>query len=187
MNSNFRLALGGALLAAGAVLPLSAVFVFETDWPPILKSALTGILLLGPELAAIPAAAIMGRENFARIVAGLKRCIRSIKPAGNIGPVRHAIGIALFLLPALPAYVMAYLPSWMPDNSPARLWVNLLADAAFLASLFILGGDFWDKLRSLFIRRAARGLRPCRCQFESRIIDDYVKSPPRGREYAAVG
>jgi hypothetical protein len=42
----------------------------------------------------------------------------------------------------------------MPDNSPARLWVNLLADAAFLASLFILGGDFWDKLRSLFVRQA---------------------------------
>jgi hypothetical protein len=91
MNSNFRLALGGALLAAGAVLPLSAVFVFETDWPPILKSALTGILLLGPELAAIPAAAIMGRENFARIVAGLKRCIPQYQTCRKYRtcPTRH--------------------------------------------------------------------------------------------------
>jgi hypothetical protein len=42
----------------------------------------------------------------------------------------------------------------MPDNSAERLWVNLCADAAFLASLFLLGGDFWDKLRSLFVREA---------------------------------
>ena len=154
MSANFRLTLGVALLAVGAVLPLGAVFVFETDWPPILKSALTGILLFGPELATVPAAAIMGKENFARIIAGLKRCIRNIKPAGNIGPVRHAIGLVMFLVPVVPAYVMAYLPSWMPDNSPTRLWVNLCADAAFVASLFVLGGDFWDKLRSLFVREA---------------------------------
>jgi len=24
----------------------------------------------------------------------------------------------------------------------------------FLTSLFVLGGDFWDKLRALFVRRA---------------------------------
>ena len=154
MSANFRLALGVALLAIGAVLPFGAVFVFETDWPPILKSALTGILLFGPELATIPAAAIMGKENFARIVAGLKRCIRNIKPAGDIGPVRHAIGLVLFLVPVLPAYVMAYLPSRMPDNSAERLWVNLCADAGFVTSLFVLGGDFWDKLKSLFVREA---------------------------------
>jgi hypothetical protein len=45
MSANFRLALGVALLAIGAVLPFGAVFVFATDWPPILKSAITGILL----------------------------------------------------------------------------------------------------------------------------------------------
>ena len=54
---------------------------------------------------------------------------------------------------------MAYVPQWLADSSPQRLYVNLGADFLFLASLFVLGGDFWDKLRALFIYDA-------RAQFE---------------------
>jgi len=163
MSANFRPALGVALLAVGAVLPLGAVFVFETDWPPVLKSALTGALLFGPELATIPAAAIMGKENFARIVAGLKRSIRSIKPAGNIGPVRHAIGLVLFLVPILPAYVMAYLPSWMPDDSAERLWVNL-----FPCEPVRVGRGFLGQTEITLRKRGPRNLpRPPRRPFDA--------------------
>jgi hypothetical protein len=49
---------------------------------------------------------------------------------------------------------MAYAPWWLPDSSPERLYVNLGADAMFLVSLFVLGGDFWDKLRAIFVREA---------------------------------
>lgn len=52
---------------------------------------------------------------------------------------------------AIPTYVMAYAPQWLPDHSPQRLYVNLTADFIFLTSLFVLGGDFWDKLRALFV------------------------------------
>jgi hypothetical protein len=30
----------------------------------------------------------------------------------------------------------------------------LLGDAMMLVSLFVLGGEFWDKLRALFVHRA---------------------------------
>ena len=68
--------------------------------------------------------------------------------------MRHVIGLVLFILPVVPTYLMAYLPKWLPEDSSGRLWVNLCADGMFLASLFVLGGDFWDKLRSLFVREA---------------------------------
>jgi hypothetical protein len=154
MSRTVRLALGLALLGIGAVLPLGAVFVLETDWPTMVKSALAGVSFFGFEILAIPAVALMGKENFDRITVAAKRWIGSLKPAGDIGPTRHIVGLALFLAPLVPTYIMAYLPNWLPDNAPERLWVNILADAVFLISLFVLGGDFWDKLRALFVRQA---------------------------------
>jgi hypothetical protein len=48
-----------------------------------------------------------------------------------------------------------YVSRWVPaDIMDGRLVVGLLGDTVFLASLFVLGGDFWDKLRALFIPRA---------------------------------
>ena len=70
----------------------------------------------------------------------------------------------MFLLPLIPTYMMAYVPQWLPDSSPQRLYVNLAADFLFLASLFVLGGDFWDKLRALFVYDA-------RAQFEPRLTE----------------
>jgi hypothetical protein len=38
---------------------------------------------------------------------------------------------------------------------------NIVGDLIFIGSFFVLGGDFWDKLRSLFVRTAkARFLQP---------------------------
>lgn len=55
---------------------------------------------------------------------------------------------------------MAYVPQWLPDHSSPRLYANLAADFLFLASLFVLGGDFWDKLRALFVYDARAQFEP---------------------------
>jgi hypothetical protein len=141
-------------MVIGLVLPLAVYPVSQTSWPAALKTALSGVLVFGFEIMAIPAAAIMGKENFDRIMAKAKGLMGSMKPSGNVGKVRHATGLVLFVLPILPTYIMAYMPKYLPEASPDRLWVNLCADAMFLVSLFVLGGDFWDKLRSLFVREA---------------------------------
>jgi hypothetical protein len=39
----------------------------------------------------------------------------------------------------------------IPGYSEARITMNLMADFLFLVTLFVLGGDFWDKLRALFL------------------------------------
>ena len=113
-----------------------------------------GVFFLGFEIMAIPAVAIMGKENFQRIIAMARGQFSKLKPSGEVGRVRHAIGILLFVLPILPTYVTAYAPEWLPDAASQRLSINLCADGMFLVSLFVLGGDFWDKLRALFVREA---------------------------------
>ncbi|MFZ2446703.1 MAG: hypothetical protein WAW37_10125 [Syntrophobacteraceae bacterium] len=154
MSANVRFVLGVVLLVIGLVLPLGVYPVARSDWPAAVKTAVGGTLFFGFEIMAIPAVAVMGKENFERITAKVKGRLGMLKPAGEVGKVRHAVGLALFLLPVVPTYIMAYIPKWLPDSSPERFWVNLSADAIFLASLFVLGGDFWDKLRSLFVREA---------------------------------
>ena len=34
------------------------------------------------------------------------------------------------------------------------LWWHVGGDVVFFSSLFVLGGDFWDKLRALFVHGA---------------------------------
>lgn len=154
MNANSRLIIGAILLAIGAVLPFGVCLVPLTDWPVPVKGAVGGALFFGFEIMAIPAVAVMGKDNFDRIMSKLKGWLRLLKPAGEVGRARHALGLVLFILPLIPTYIMAYAPKWLPDDSPERLWVNIGADAMFLVSLFVLGGDFWDKLRALFVRDA---------------------------------
>jgi hypothetical protein len=50
--------------------------------------------------------------------------------------------------------IASYVPSWLPEDYFLRVWVNLGLDLVTLASLFVLGGDFWDKVRALFLHDA---------------------------------
>jgi len=154
MNANTRLVLGIALLVLGLVAPAGTFLVAATDWPTSIKTLVGGVLLFGLEVMAIPAAALMGKENFERIVHLVSGFAKSMKPAGNVGRMRYAIGLVMFLGPLLFAWIASYVPSWLPEDYAARVWVNLGLDGMTLASLFVLGGDFWDKLQALFLYRA---------------------------------
>jgi hypothetical protein len=154
MSARVRLQLGIVLLVLGSILPLGAVVVAKTAWPGAIKAAVGGILLFGFEIMAIPAVAIMGKENYEIIMKKVLGWLKGLRPAGNISMTRHVVGLVLFLLPILPTYIMGYAPRWLPDNSPMRLYVAVSADVMFIVSLFVLGGDFWDKLRALFVLEA---------------------------------
>jgi hypothetical protein len=39
----------------------------------------------------------------------------------------------------------------IPGYELHRFTVNLAGDMMFISSLFVLGGDFWDKITALFI------------------------------------
>lgn len=164
-RADARFKLGLAVLIVGNLL-FAVPFFIRESWPGWLK-AFAGSMLLAPEAGTLAAVAIMGKENFDRIVSAVKRWFASKKPAGNVGPVRHAVGLVLFLLPLAVTYIRGYVPEWLPDSSPWRLYANLAGDLMFLASIFLLGGDFWDKLRALFVREA-RAVFPERADKDKR-------------------
>jgi hypothetical protein len=150
MTANGRIRLGIAFAVGGNLLFFTSAWIAWMPWSASFKAALWSVLFFAPEAGTFIGIAIMGRENYDRFKAVLVRWLLKIKPAGNIGIVRHYIGLALFLLPLVPCYIQSYHPHWLPDSSPLRWQVKIAVDAGFLASLFILGGDFWDKLHALF-------------------------------------
>lgn len=160
MSTNTRLQLGIALLVLGLVMPAGTLLVAATDWPTGVKAIVSGILLFGLEILAIPAVALMGKENYDRIVNRVMSVLKKVKPAGNVGRTRYLIGLVLFVAPLLFAWIASYVPSWLPEDYTLRVWVNLGLEVILVASLFVLGGDFWDKLQALFLYDARVVLRP---------------------------
>jgi hypothetical protein len=154
MSADTRLKLGIALLVLGLVIPAGTLFVIATDWPTSVKTVVSGILLFGPEIMTAVAVALMGKENFDRIGEWGKGRLKALKPAGDVSRPRHVIGLVLLVGSVLFTWIASYVPSLMPEEYASRVAVNLGLDLIFGASLFVLGGDFWDKLRALFLHEA---------------------------------
>jgi hypothetical protein len=57
----------------------------------------------------------------------------------------------MLLLHVIYANFIFYAPELIPGYSENRITMNLIADFLFLVALFVLGGDFWDKLRALVL------------------------------------
>jgi len=161
--NNLRFYLGLVFFVVAWILPLFGVLVARLNLPLSIKAAIIGLLTVGgPELLGLLAVVCLGKENLICIKNKLLAWLRRLKPAAPVSRTRYRLGLAMFLLPLIPTYIMAYAPQWLPDHSPQRLYINLAADFIFLTSLFVLGGDFWDKLRALFVydARAEFGRRP---------------------------
>jgi hypothetical protein len=57
----------------------------------------------------------------------------------------------MFALPILFGWVTLYVSDWIPNLDENMLAYAVGGDMLLLASLFVLGGDFWDKVRALFV------------------------------------
>jgi hypothetical protein len=154
MSADTRLKFGVALLILGLVMPAGTLVVAVTEWPLAVKTVVSSILLLGFEIMLVPAVALMGKDNFERIWAAAMQFFKALKPAGDVGRTRYQWGLWMFVCPTLYAWIASYAPSWLPEDYVLRVWVNLGLDVVTLASLFVLGGDFWDKVRALFLHDA---------------------------------
>jgi hypothetical protein len=152
-----RLILGVAVWVAGVALCLLMIPVVNaSNLADALKATINGILLLGvPKLFLIVAIAIMGKPGFAYLKSLLGGHLRRFAPPATVSPMRYKIGLILLItmvvLGSLGPYV-AHDAFAFREEHPRLL--AFIGDMLLLVSLFILGGDFWDKLRALFVREA---------------------------------
>ena len=151
VEAGWRLRLGTIILVASfcspILIPLVANSNLNTEW----KTALSGLLAFGiPELGAIIAVAIMGKPGFEMIKNRVLARLKHLRPAETVSLTRHRIGLLMFCLPLLYGWLEPYVRGLFFES--ALHWsLSLTGDLIFIASFFVLGGGFWEKIRALFL------------------------------------
>jgi hypothetical protein len=113
-------------------------------------AAFSGGMLIVAEVLLIAAVAIAGKDGWKLITDTGRRFLRRFAPVHKVGRSRYRIGLVMFTLPLVLGWATPYLTAlWTLEGHHLAL-AAVIGDLVFLTSLFILGGEFWQKLQSLF-------------------------------------
>ena len=149
--AGWRFPLGVTLFVLGFAAPAAIPLVVRSGLPVGWKTAISGALAVGvPEIIMLAATAVMGKAGFAELKNRVGRFFRKYGPPDRVGRTRYRIGLVMFCLPLITAWLGPYLGNHLPGWTARPMFWHVSGDVLFVASLFVLGGDFWDKLRSLF-------------------------------------
>jgi hypothetical protein len=147
----WRLKLGFVLFPL-ALIPygLLAPIVFY-GLPLTIVATLVGTGVILQKVLFVSAIAVLGKPGFVFLK---RRLFSRIAPPNEVRPTRYRIGLVMFCLPILQGFLEPYAGQFAPGLVTNRFWVDALMDIMQVASVFVLGGNFWDKLRALFVRDA---------------------------------
>jgi len=157
----WRLKAGLGMLILSVLLPLAGVptVAFLGLSTTVSTSVTVGLLTAG-ELLGIAAVAVMGKSGYLYIRTGVLRFLKQYGPAKSVSPIRYKIGIVMFVSPVLFGWLFPYLENLLFDNVKIPLIWVIGSDIILLASFFVLGGDFWEKIRALFVQK----MQVCVCE-----------------------
>jgi len=158
-SRDWRYGIGLSLLAIAALLILLGTVAVLTGHAREDSFGSAVWLLAGPaEILCLLAAAVLGKEKYHKLARNVRHSVRrsAPHPARQGGPawrkarLRYYLGLAGCLFNGVPLTLYAYMPGLLPGGS-TRAGILVVADLVFLASLFFAGGEFWEKLRRLFV------------------------------------
>ena len=150
-----RLFVGVAIFVAGFLSPLLVPLVASSDLDAAWKATLSGALLVGvPEVGMLIAVAVLGKPGFEYLKGRLSRVFRRLAPPRIVSRRRYHLGLAMLIVPLFLGWAQPYAEEVIPGYPGQRWWLALASDVVFVAGLFVLGGEFWDKLRALFVHQA---------------------------------
>ena len=152
-RTGLRFRLGLTILIVGWLSPLLIPIVTRTSLATEWKTIISGLLAVGiPEVFTVAAIAMMGKDGYNLIKERIFSFLKKHSPPDRVSLTRYRIGLVMFFLPVLFGWLGPYGAHLIPGYEAQRFVVSLIGDVMFVASLFVLGGDFWDKIRSLFIQ-----------------------------------
>jgi hypothetical protein len=94
---------------------------------------------------------ILGRDGFVYLKQTLVQFVRrTFVPPKKVSRTRYRVGLLMIALPLFWGWLGPYLGDYIFADNKLSWIAALTGDVMFLAGLFVLGGDFWDKLRALF-------------------------------------
>lgn len=163
-NKSYRHRIGITLIVLGHLLLALAMLL------PILGLAAVGagFLFASGEAMAWLSIVFLGKEGFKEIKSKIFRTARAgfVAPVGR---VRHYIGIFLVFFNGLTAWTLLLLVllissratpelptpevwglNWSQQNDLA-IFLLVAGEATFFIGIYVLGADWWDRFRQLFI------------------------------------
>lgn len=147
--------LSAVMFGLSIVLPLVGVpIVAALELSKTMTASVAGVLLAVGELLGIAAVAVAGKSGYALIKTKIFGFLKQYGPPNKVSRLRYRIGLVMFCTPLLFGWVSIYAAAFIPGFKQNPAPYALAGDLLLLSSLFVLGGDFWDKLRGLFIHDA---------------------------------
>ncbi|CAI8962123.1 Transporter suffix domain-containing protein [Pseudomonas sp. IT-P44] len=155
-TAGWRFKLGIAIICLMLGSWLLVPIMAATDMPGSKIAALTGVLFISNKVLLIIVIAVMGKAGFQQLKSTVFGYVSKLAPATDteVGPWRHWIGVVMFCLPLISAFLEPYVDSIWPGLRPNIWQLQALGDLMLIGSFFVLGGNFWEKVRALFIRTA---------------------------------
>lgn len=151
----WRFKVGVGLFVFSIILPLAGVPIVAVIDLSTTAAASASALLLGlAELSGLAAIAVMGKSGYAYIKQKFSRFLKTYGPPQEVSRIRYMIGLVMFCIPLILGWASPYLIDLFPTLTPSTFTWAITGDILFLTSLFVLGGNFWDKLQSLFVHSA---------------------------------
>lgn len=147
-----RLVTGTIVFVTGFLMPLLVPVVARMDLSVGLKTTLSGLLLLGiPEIFMLITVAILGKDGYNFLKSKILILLKKHGPPQEVSKTRYRIGLIMFCIPLCIAWILPYIDHHLPQFKNYEIYLNVGGDILLLLSFIVLGGEFWDKIRSLFI------------------------------------
>lgn len=154
-TAHWRMSLALALWVGGFFLPLVIPLVTRLPLPVATKTALSGLLVFGlPQLLTVIAIAIVGKSGFHYLMERLFGAAKKLGPPAHVSRLRYRIGLVMLFLPLAVSLLEPYITLLVVNEHLPHWAYGAVDDTLFLTSFFVLGGEFWDKVKALFIYEA---------------------------------
>lgn len=152
ITKNWTLILGLCLLGISVIIPLAGIpllALFQLSTAATVS--VSGALLIGSEVLGVISIAVMGKDGYAFIKEHIRSSLKFVITDRPISRSRYNCGLVLFCLPLIFGWISVYLADVIPYFSDHPIRFAVTGDFMMLVSLLILGGEFWQKIRALFI------------------------------------
>jgi len=154
MKKDWKYYLGLSLFIY-SFLPFSIVAVLPFMGMTFAQLGIFAVIFLASgEIALLCSAALLGKDFLAAMKKKIMAMFKRTHEPKPISRTMHRFGITLLIASTLPYYaVLVYLLFFEHREAEINFlaWTMVAGEAACIAGLFILGGQFWDRLKHLFL------------------------------------
>ena len=148
----WRLKLGIGIFVLSIIAPITGIAVVTSlGLSATMTASISGVLLASGEVLGVIAVAVMGKPGYLFIKGRVLVFLKQYGPPEVVSRVRYNVGLAVFSVPILFGWLAPYTDKLIPGFADHSLLYAIGGDILLVTSLFVLGGEFWDKVRALFV------------------------------------